>query len=71
LIPGKAWHYLLTAAQEEAVTQFHDVGFVDSRHFAALVTRGVIESEFGDAARLFGCDDLEAFHHTLQRPTMD
>lgn len=40
--------YLFTASQEEAITQFHDVGFVHTGHLLPAIFGGIIECEFSD-----------------------
>jgi hypothetical protein len=50
------------ALEEEAVAEFHDVGFVYRRHLLPLVTERIGEREFGNPGRGPFGDDLQAFH---------
>jgi len=49
----------LTAAEEEAVGELHDVGLVDGVDLLAAVFLGVIEGCLGDARGAFAGDDFE------------
>lgn len=60
---GEVLGDFLEGVAEEAVGEFHDVGFVDARHFLAVVGQGEGEGEFGDAFGFGAGDDLEGLDH--------
>ena len=57
--------HLLAAAQEEAVSQLHDVGLMDGCHPLTAKLGGVVEGELSDPATLIRRGDLQRLDHSL------
>ena len=51
-------------AEEQAVRELHDVGFVDGMNFFAAVTASVIEGKAGNARGSPFGNDFQAFHNS-------
>ena len=63
--------HLLATAQEQPVTQLHDVGLVDNCHLLAMELGRIVEGELGNAIGLGGGDHLEALHHPGHRLVLE
>lgn len=50
--------------QKEAITELHDVGLVDGRHFSPVIEEGVAEGILRHAPRALLRDDLQALDHS-------
>ena len=51
------------AANEQAIRQLHDVGFVDGVNLLAVMLARILKGESGNAGGSFLGDDLQALHH--------
>ena len=69
---GEGWgaDYL----QKEAITELHDVGFVDGSDLSSVVQEGIAEGVLRNAPRTLLRDDLQALnhirHHLMLQPTV-
>lgn len=62
---------LFAGTKKETICKLHNIGLVNCSHFLTIEPRSIIKCKFGDAARLFGSNDLQAFHHTLYYMIID
>ena len=55
---------IATTAQEQAIGQLHDVGFMDSVYLLALLAAGVAKGKARNARRSLLGNDLQALDYT-------
>ena len=49
LLPGIHSSDIFARLQEETIAELHDVSFVNTRDFFAIIFDGIVESKFGDS----------------------